>query len=87
MHCGNGLLFRYIVLPRVPDQSFQFLTQHTIQRRPTLCRDHFACLDQVLIKADGNILFHGKTSFVARDLRVTRQKKKNQQGKPRENFR
>jgi len=64
MHCGDSLLFRHIVLPRAPDQSFQFLAQHAIQRCPSLCRNHFACLDQILIKADGNILLHGKTSFL-----------------------
>jgi len=64
LHRSYGLLFGHIVLSCVPDNSFEFLTQHPIQRRPPLCRNHFAYLDQILVKADGNILFHGKTSPV-----------------------
>src|SRR3989339_908525 len=62
LYRGDGFLFRHVVLPRVPDDFFQFQTQHPIQRRPLLCSNHLACADQVFIKTDGDILFQGKTS-------------------------
>jgi hypothetical protein len=36
-----------------------------------LCCNHLACTDHFLIKADGDILFQGKSSLITRDLRVT----------------
>jgi len=63
LYCSDGLLFRHIVLPRIPDDFFQFQAQHPIQRRPLLCGKNLACLDQFLVKADGYVLFQDKTSF------------------------
>jgi hypothetical protein len=59
LHRGDGLLFRRIVLPRVPDDSFQFLAQHSIQRRPPLRSNLLAGMDQILFKAYRYILFQG----------------------------
>jgi hypothetical protein len=63
LHRGDGFLFRYFVLPCIPDDFFQFLAQHPIQRRPFLRSNNLPCLDQVLIKADCDILFQGQTSY------------------------
>jgi hypothetical protein len=77
LHRGDGFLFRHVVLPRVPDDFFQFQTQHPIQRRSLLCCNHLAYADQVFIKTDGDILFQGKTSsFFTRYLRVAQQEGK-----------
>jgi len=62
-HRGDGLLFRHVVLPRVPDDFFQFQAQHPIQRRPLLCGNHLACLDQFLVETDGDILLQGKPPY------------------------
>jgi len=71
LHRGDCLLFRHIVLPHIPDNSFQFQAQHALQRCLLLCCNHLACTDHFLIKADGDILFQGKSSLITRDLRVT----------------
>jgi hypothetical protein len=62
--------FAINVSPPVPADSFQFQSQHPIQQRPLLCCNRLACMDQVLIKTDGDILLHGKTSLFTRRLRI-----------------
>jgi hypothetical protein len=76
LHRGDGLLFRRVVLPRIPDDFFQFQSQHPIQRSPLLCCNHLAFMDHVLIETDSDILFQGKTSFFTRYLRVAWQEGK-----------
>jgi len=63
-------LFRSVVVSCVLDDSFQFLAQQPIQRRSPLGRQQFSFPNQILIKADGDILFQGQALLV-RDLRVT----------------
>ena len=77
-HRGDGLLFSHVVLPCGPDDFFQFQAQHPIQRRPLLCGNHLAFLDQLFVKTDGDILLQGNSSFFTRVLRITQWKEKNQ---------
>ncbi len=76
-HRCEGLLFRHVVLPRVPDNFFQFQAQHPIQRCPLLCRNHLACPDQLLVKTDGGILFQGKPPFYTLFTRIMAGRKKS----------